>query len=175
MMKMRPCMWMKRTSSFTPRLSLFRSFSLASCVTLSLASYMTFSLALTACVLPLAAPSAAFAQKNVPQERIAEGKVVDKTDNPIGGAVVYLKNSRSSAVKTYIADENGHFRFGELAQDTDYEIWAESNSVRSKSREISSFDNENKFYFTLKVNTVKPVSLDGPSISSYGLTPNPKT
>jgi DNA/RNA endonuclease YhcR with UshA esterase domain len=96
-------------------------------------------------------------------ERIAQGRVVDKAGAPIGGAIVYLKNSHTNAVRTYIADDAGNFRFGELAQDTDYELWAESNGVRSKSREISSFDNESKFYFIFKINTVKPVSLDGPS------------
>jgi hypothetical protein len=148
MMRMKLCMWMKRTSNSVPRRNLF--FSL---------------LAVAACAVLLAAPFAAQAQKNVPQERIATGRVVDKDGSPIGGAIVYLKNSRSNAVKTYIADESGNFRFGELAQDTDYELWAESNSVRSKSRQISSFDNENKFYFVFKVNVAKPVSLDGPSAS----------
>jgi Carboxypeptidase regulatory-like domain len=95
-----------------------------------------------------------------PQERIAEGKVVNKTGVAIGGAVVFLKNSRSNSVKTYIADDSGHFRFGELAQDTDYELWAESNGVRSKSREISSFDSENNFYFTLKVDSTKGTSIE---------------
>ena len=146
MMKMKLYTWMKRTSSSTPRRNLL--FSL---------------LAVAACVVILAAPFAAQAQKNVPQERIATGKVVNKDGDPIGGAIVYLKNSRSAAVKTYIADNDGQFRFGELSQDTDYELWAESNGVRSKSRQISSFDNENKFYFVFKVNVAKPVSLDGPS------------
>jgi hypothetical protein len=148
MMRMTLRMWMKRTNSSTPRRNLF--FSL---------------IAVAACALLFAAPFAAQAQKNIPQERIATGRVVNKDGEPIGGAIVYLKNSRSNAVKTYIADENGNFRFGELAQDTDYELWAESNSVRSKSRQISSFDNENKFYFVFKVNVAKPVSLDGPSAS----------
>jgi Carboxypeptidase regulatory-like domain len=157
MMKMRLCMWMKRTNSSTPRLNLFLSL-----------------MAIAACVLLLAAPLAALAQKkNVPQERIATGKVVNKDGDPIAGAVVYLKNSRSNAVKTYIADEDGQFRFGELSQDTDYELWGESNGVRSKSRQISSFDNENKFYFVFKINVAKAVSLDGPSISASGLIPQP--
>jgi Carboxypeptidase regulatory-like domain len=155
MMKMRLCMWMKRTSSSsTPHLNLFLSL-----------------MAIAACVLLFAAPFAAQAQKNVPQERIATGKVVNKDGDPIAGAVVYLKNSRSNAVKTYIADEDGQFRFGELSQDTDYELWGESNGVRSKSRQISSFDNENKFYFVFKINVAKAVSLDGPSVSASGLIP----
>ena len=146
MMKTLPCPWMKWMNSVIPRRNLF----------LSLLAFAAFALL-------LAGPLAALAQKNAPRERIVEGKVINKDGAPIGGAVVYLKDSRSNGVKTYIADEDGHFRFGELSQDTDYELWAESNTVRSKSRQISSFDNENKFFFVLKVNSTKPVPIDGPS------------
>ncbi|HSY35707.1 MAG TPA: carboxypeptidase-like regulatory domain-containing protein [Acidobacteriaceae bacterium] len=156
MMKTLLCPWMMRMNSVTPRRRLLLSL-----------------FAVAACALVLAAPLSARAQKNAPRERIAEGKVVNKDGAPIGGAVVYLKNSHSNGVKTYIADEDGHFRFGELSQDTDYELWAESNAVRSKSRQISSFDNENKFYFVLKVSVTKPASLDGPSVSTTGLAPQP--
>ena len=146
MMKMTLCPRMKRMNSSISRRNLF----------LSLLAFAAFALL-------LAGPLAALAQKNAPRERIVEGKVINKDGAPIGGAVVYLKDSRSNGVKTYIADEDGHFRFGELSQDTDYELWAESNTVRSKSRQISSFDNENKFFFVLKVNSTKPVPIDGPS------------
>jgi hypothetical protein len=141
-------------NSITPRRNLL--LSLAACA---------------ACLLLFAAPRPTLAQKNVPRERIVEGKVVNKDSDPIGGAVVYLKNSRSNNVRTYIADNDGHFRFGELSQDTDYELWAESNKVRSKSRQISSFDNENKFYFVLKVGVTKAASLDGPVVSTSVLSP----
>ena len=111
-----------------------------------------------ALVLP-ASCSLAFAQVNQqngpvnrgPIERIAEGQVLDKAGQPIGGAVVYLKDSRTNAVKTYIADDTGHYRFGNLSQNTDYELWAESSGVRSKSKAISSFNSDNHFYFALKV------------------------
>jgi hypothetical protein len=146
MMKRTRYPWMKRMNSPIPRRNLFRSL-----------------VSIAACIFLLAAPLTSLAQKNTPRVRVAEGKVVNKDGEPIGGAVVYLKNSRSNAVRTYIADEQGLYRFGELSQDTDYEIWAESNTVRSKSRSISSFDNENKFYFVLKVNSTKAPSLDGPS------------
>ena len=146
MMKKLRYPWMKRMNSLLPRRNLFVSL-----------------MALAAFVLLLGAPLASLAQKNAPRVRIAEGKVVDKDGSPIGGAVVYLKNSRSNNVRTYIADEEGHFRFGELSQETDYELWAESNAVRSKSRTIRSFDSDAKFYFVFKVNAAKPVSLDGPS------------
>jgi Carboxypeptidase regulatory-like domain len=124
------------------------------------------ALALVCAAMPPRAPAQVDFQKGPrhdPIERIATGKVVDKEDAPIPGAVVYLKNTHTNTVRTYIADDAGLFRFGNLAQDTDYELWAESNGTRSKSREISSFDNGAKFYFVFKVSVTKAVSLDGPS------------
>jgi hypothetical protein len=125
------------------------------------------ALALACIAMPARTPAQVDLQKGPrhdPIERIATGKVVDKTDAPIPGAVVYLKNAHTNTVRTYIADDAGLFRFGNLAQDTDYELWAESNGTRSKSRQISSFDNGAKFYFVFNVSVTKAVSLDGPSI-----------
>lgn len=128
---------------------------------------LSLATALSLALLLVIAPAKASAQinvqntrKSVPIERIATGKVLNKSGSPIGGAVVYLKNTRTNSVKTYIADDDGQFRFGELSQDTDYEIWAESEGVRSKSRGISSFDSQNNFYFTLKVDAPKTISLE---------------
>ncbi|MGC9199850.1 MAG: carboxypeptidase-like regulatory domain-containing protein [Acidobacteriaceae bacterium] len=115
-------------------------------------------------VLFLAEPGAAYAEKNVPHERIVEGKVINRDGDPLGGAVVYLQDAQTSGIKTYIADDDGHYRFGNLSREKDYQLWAQSNGVRSKSREISSFDSSDKFYITLKVDIAKPVSLDGPAV-----------
>lgn len=117
---------------------------------------LSLGLAVTACGALLATScTPAFAQKRAPIERIAEGQVVNKAGVAIAGAVVYLKDSHSNSVRTYIADDNGHFRFGNLSQNTDYQLWADSNGVRSKSRIISSFNSENSFHFTLKVDAAK--------------------
>ncbi len=90
-----------------------------------------------------------------PIERTVDGKVVGKDDAPLSGAVVYLKDSKSMSVKTYITDDAGHFHFGQLGQNLDYELWAESGNMRSKSKSISSFDSKNNYYFTLKVDKAK--------------------
>lgn len=84
-------------------------------------------------------------------ERTVDGKVVNKADAPINGAVVYLKDTRSLNIKTYICDNDGHFHFGQLSQDTDYDLWADNNGVKSNTRTISSFDDKSHYYFTLTV------------------------
>jgi len=93
--------------------------------------------------------------KRGPVERTVDGKVLGKDDAALAGAVVYLKDTKSMTIKTYLTDDAGHFHFGQLGQNTDYELWAESDNQRSKSRGISSFDSKNSYYFTLKVDKAK--------------------
>lgn len=85
-------------------------------------------------------------------QRVVQGKVVDKADAPIKGAVVYLKDDQSLAVKSAISGDDGSYRFGQLAQNTDYELWATSNGKKSGTKTISSFDSKNQFYIDLKIN-----------------------
>jgi|SRR5580704_9956424 hypothetical protein len=94
---------------------------------------------------------AVFGQDRGPAQRVVQGKVVDGANAPIKGAVVYLKDSRSLAVKSYFSDAEGAYRFGQLSQNSDYEIWAENNGKKSAVKTISSFDNKNQFFINLKI------------------------
>jgi hypothetical protein len=119
-------------------------------------SLRTFAgkVALAACTLTvfsLAAAMPAVAQQRGSAQRVVQGKVVDKTNAAVKGAVVYLKDDHTLAVKSYISDDEGGYRFGQLAQNTDYELWAESNGKKSGVKTISSFDNKNQFYINLKI------------------------
>ncbi|MGC1297444.1 MAG: carboxypeptidase-like regulatory domain-containing protein [Alloacidobacterium sp.] len=100
-------------------------------------------------------PVSAVAQQRGPVQRVVQGKAVDKGDAPIKGAVVYLKDDHSLSVKSYITDDEGTYRFGQLAQNTDYELWAESNGKKSPVKSISSFDSKNQFFINLKIDTSK--------------------
>lgn len=115
----------------------------------------SLALCLMAAPLALVATPVAFAQQHGPAQRIVQGDVTNDAGTPISGAVVYLKDSKSLAMKTYLTDEKGHYRFGDLSQNTDYELWAESNGSKSKTRNISSFDSRDNFQFSFKVNLKK--------------------
>lgn len=95
------------------------------------------------------------AQQRGPVQRVVQGKVIDNADAPVKGAVVYLKDGHTLSVKSYITDDDGTYRFGQLAQNTDYELWAESNGKKSPTKTISSFDSKNQFILNLKIDTAK--------------------
>jgi hypothetical protein len=84
-------------------------------------------------------------------ERVVQGKVVDKDGAGVKGATVYLKDDHTLSVRSYIASDDGSYHFGQLAQNTDYELWAEVGGKRSKTANLSSFDTRNTFNITLKI------------------------
>ena len=108
---------------------------------LSLARLSLF-LALAIAVTVSAATSG-FAQNNKKGDaelRTIHGSVVDSTDTPAPTSVVYLMNAKTQAVRTYIADDAGNYRFSGLDPNVDYQIHAEHNGSASSTHTISSFD-----------------------------------
>jgi hypothetical protein len=90
------------------------------------------------------------------QLRTVRGTVLDKDENPVASAVVYLKNVKSQAVKTYISDDTGRYRFSGLDPNVDYEIHAEHGDLMSSTRTISSFDSRRDMDVPLKLTRKKP-------------------
>lgn len=108
---------------------------------------VALAVALPACILGAAAPMAG---AQVTQKTVT-GKVVDKGGAPVKNAVVYLKDDRTMAVKSFLADEGGNYRFAQLAQGTDYDIWAEADGKKSGTKTVSSFDAKTAVNVTLKI------------------------
>src|SRR5512143_3443862 len=72
--------------------------------------------------------------------RLVAGKVLDHGDNPLPNAVVYLTNTRTRAVKTYIVSADGAYRFPSLQPNIDYEVYAQHNGRKSDTKTVSQFD-----------------------------------
>src|SRR6267378_1348285 len=90
--------------------------------------------------------------KHEAQLRTVRGVVVDKSsESPVPSAVVFLKNTRTNAVRSYIADEEGNYRFSGLDPNVDYEIHAEKDDAKSATRTVSSFDDKKDIVVNLKI------------------------
>ncbi len=105
------------------------------------------------CLLALAMASAgtAAAQKGEPETRALSGEVSDKDGAPTEKAVVYLKNTKTLQVRTYIADSKGTFHFQGLSFNVDYQVHAEHEGASSSTKTVSSFDNRKEVRLSLKV------------------------
>ena len=90
-----------------------------------------------------------------PTSKMLSGTVQDKNDQPIAGAVVYLKNMKTLAVKTFFAQQDGTYRFPQLALNTDYEIYAEKDGKKSSVKTISQFDDRYSPTVNLQINLSK--------------------
>ena len=85
--------------------------------------------------------------------KLLTGKVLDKQDNPLPSAVVYLTDTRTRAVKTYIVSQDGTYRFTAMAPNVDYEVYAQFNGKKSDTKMVSQFDNRSQVNINLKVDT----------------------
>ena len=99
----------------------------------------------------LAAPAPQFGRSKQDKTRLLTGKVLDGGDNPLPNAVVYLTNTHSRSVKTYIVGPDGTYRFPALQPSVDYEVYAQYDNRKSGTKTVSQFDDRSQVYITLKV------------------------
>ncbi len=87
--------------------------------------------------------------------RTLTGSVLDKGDQPVANAVVYLKNTKTLVVKTYIAQTDGSYRFPELSNNIDYEVFAQRNGRKSDTKVLSQFDDRAQPHINLRIDVNK--------------------
>ena len=85
--------------------------------------------------------------------RLLTGKVLDHSDSPLPNAVVYLTNTRTRAVKTYIVSQDGTYRFPALQPNLDYEVYAQHNGRKSDVKSVSQFDDRQQVSINLKIDS----------------------
>jgi hypothetical protein len=83
--------------------------------------------------------------------RLLTGRVVDHQDSPLSDAVVYLSNTRTRAVKTYIVGPDGTYRFPALSPNIDYEVYAQYKGKKSDTKTVSQFDNRQQVSINLRI------------------------
>jgi hypothetical protein len=82
--------------------------------------------------------------------RSVEGKVYAQSA-PVAGAVVYLQDSKTNDVKSFISTQDGSYRFGQLSTDVDYQLWAEYKGQKSDKKNISSFNSKKQLVIDLHI------------------------
>jgi hypothetical protein len=83
------------------------------------------------------------------------GHVFIGESQPVQKAVVYLKNTKTLAVKTYITEGDGSYRFPALAPNVDYEVYAEFQGAHSDTKTLSAFDSRKQANITLRIHNSK--------------------
>jgi len=84
-------------------------------------------------------------------QRSVTGVVLDKADNPIEGAVVQLKDTRTLQIRSFITKTDGAYHFHSLSTDVDYELKADAQGKGSNTRTLSSFDSRKQASMNLKI------------------------
>jgi len=104
-------------------------------------------------LLVLGAASSPAKEKDTNPGRLLTGKVLDKDDNALPNAIVYVTDTRTRAVKTFIVGNNGEYRFPALAANVDYEVYAQLNGKTSDTKRVSQFDDRKVVNIVLRIDT----------------------
>ena len=110
---------------------------------------------LVAVLALLATVASAQDKKHEAQLRTVRGVVMDKSENPLSGSVVFLKNMRTNSVRSSYTDDTGSYRFSGLDPNADYELHAEKENAKSTTRTVSSFDSRKDIVLNLKMDKKK--------------------
>jgi hypothetical protein len=86
-----------------------------------------------------------------PEFRSLAGVVLDKTDSPLKDAIVYLKNRKTKAMRTFVAEADGGYRFPNLSRTEDYEVYAVLKGQKSPTKTLSSLDSRVKAKLNLYI------------------------
>ena len=94
-------------------------------------------------------------KKKVERTRTVKGLVTTEAEDPIRGAVVQLKNTRTLQVKSFFTTSEGSYYFHGLDPNVDYEMQAKFDEASSRRRTVSSFDDRVELIYNFKLK-IKP-------------------
>ena len=91
----------------------------------------------------------AYAQ-NVGQRSVS-GLVISADSVPVQGATVFLKNSKTKAIRSYTSASNGRFRFAQVNMTEDYDLCAEKDGKKTPTKTVSSWNASKDYETELKL------------------------
>ena len=83
--------------------------------------------------------------------RSLEGSVLNQANEPVEGAVVQLKDTKTLRVRSYITLSDGKYSFHGLSTETDYEVKATHEKLSSRTRRLTVYDSRKKANMDLKL------------------------
>jgi hypothetical protein len=114
-----------------------------------LTAWILFAAIAVGAIPSIASVSMAYAQ-NVGQRSVS-GLVVDNDSAPVQGATVFLKNSKTKAIRSYTSASNGRFRFAQVNMTDDYDLWAEKDGKKTPTKTVSSWNASKEYETELKM------------------------
>lgn len=109
------------------------------------------SILVVSLVVSLMVPGMALAAQS--STKTLQGKVLSSSDKPLSGAIVYLESGKTNSIRSFISTADGSYHFGQLAADTDYQIWARYKNIKSDTKGISSYDSRPKVVINFRIKT----------------------
>ena len=101
-------------------------------------------------ILALLTVSSSVAVAGQASLRSVRGTVVDPEGEPIQ-AVVQLKDLTSLEIRSYVAHQDGKYRFYELSPDRYYKLRAQHDGVWGPAKTLSAYDSRREATINLKV------------------------
>jgi hypothetical protein len=89
--------------------------------------------------------------QNTGTTRSIEGTVLSASGEPVAGATVLLKDTKTLQIRSYIAQKDGRYNFYGLSTDINYQLRAEANGFTSKTKTVSVFDSHKVVKLDLKL------------------------
>jgi len=83
--------------------------------------------------------------------RTVSGTVLNASSQAVASATVFLKNTKTKAIRSYSTTPDGHFHFAQVDMSIDFDLWAEKDGKKSATKTVSSWDARKDFILDLKL------------------------
>lgn len=87
--------------------------------------------------------------------RVIRGQVLDEKGKPVATAIVHLKNLTSKEQWSVVTNKEGRYQFNDVDMKADYQLYAEWQEQKSRTRNLSQFDTRRQIFINLRLQPTK--------------------